>query len=51
MPVEKEAGGATILAMAVMYDVVAGASKYIFRLTPTRRLGMTEDAIGGRFRE
>ena len=39
MPVEMEAGGATIFATAVMYEVVLGASKYILRLTPTRRSG------------
>ena len=39
MPVEMEAGGATNFAIAVMYEVVLGASKYILRLTPTRRSG------------
>ena len=39
MPVVIEAGGATNFAIAVMYEVVLGASKYILRLTPTRRLG------------
>lgn len=47
MPVEMEAGGETNFAMAVMYEVVLGASKYILRLTPTRRSGRAGDFIAG----
>ena len=51
IPVEMAAGGETNFAIAVMYEVVLGASKYILRLTPTRRSGragvfMACDLIG-----